>query len=251
MLTMDQVDLNNQTVLIREDFNVPMQNGKITHTARIDAALPTIRDALLNGAKVILMSHLGRPIEGQFDPAFSLHPIAEYLGMRLQEHVPLFQLGEKMPILKPGEVAMLENVRFLPGEEQNDPALSKKLASLCQIFVMDAFAVAHRAQASTCGVAQFAPIACAGPLLQKELQAIEQILTHPEHPVLAIVGGSKVSSKLKLLSHLLDKVDTLVVGGGMANTFLAALNFPVGSSLFEETLIPVAKAMLQQAKRAG
>ncbi|MFI4938033.1 MAG: phosphoglycerate kinase [Candidatus Berkiellales bacterium] len=251
MLKMEQVDLKNKTVLIREDFNVPMKNGKITHTARIDAALPTIRNALVQGAKVILMSHLGRPTEGHFDPAFTLQPIAEYLGMCLQEKVPLFQLGQPLPINKTGEVAMLENVRFLPGEEQNDPRLAKQLAALGEVFIMDAFAVAHRAQASTSGVAQFAPIACAGPLLQKELEAIEQVLVHPKHPVVAIVGGSKVSTKLNLLSNLLDKVDTLVVGGGIANTFLAALNFPIGQSLYEESLIPVAKQMLQQAKSQG
>lgn len=251
MLTMDHIDLNNQRVLIREDFNVPMKDGAITHTTRIDSALPTIQQALSNNAKVILMSHLGRPKEGVFDPALSLKPIAEYLQTKLKQNITLFQLGDIVPGLKAGEVALLENVRFLEGEEENSEALSKQLASLCDIFVMDAFAVAHRAQASTCGVAQAAPIACAGPLLQKELQAVDAILKHPKPPVVAIVGGSKVSTKLQLLENLLNKVDTLVVGGGIANTFLAALGHNVGASLYEPDLMPMAKGLLDKAKAQG
>lgn len=245
---MDQISLRNQIVLIREDFNVPMKDGKITHTARIESALPTIQFAIAQGAKVILMSHLGRPEEGKFDPVYSLEPIAAYLRERLNQNVALFQLSSPPPVLQPGEVAMLENVRFLPGEEQNDALLSQKLASLCQIFVMDAFAVAHRAQASTCGIAQYAPIACAGPLLLQELEAIEKIVEKPQRPVLAIVGGSKVSTKLNILTHLLDKVDILVVGGGIANTFLAAKGYPMGSSLYEEALIPTARALIEKAQ---
>jgi len=248
MLTMDKVSLKDKIVLIREDFNVPMKNGHITHTARIDAALPTIKQASEMGAKIILMSHLGRPEEGHFDPAFSLAPIATYLRECLKQPVPLFQLGEALPAIKSGEVALLENVRFLAGEERNAPELAKKLAALCDVFVMDAFAVAHRAQASTCGVAEFAPIACVGPLLQNELDAIHSVLVNPLHPVVAIVGGSKVSTKLKLLTNLLDKVDVLVVGGGIANTFLAANGLPVGDSLFEPELVPTAKALLEKAK---
>jgi phosphoglycerate kinase len=246
---MDKVSLKDKWVLIREDFNVPMLDGNISHTARIDAALPTIKQAQKMGAKIILMSHLGRPIEGHFDEAFSLKPIAIYLSKCLGQSVPLFQLDQDIPALQSGEVALLENVRFLPGEEKNSDELAKKLAALCQVFVMDAFAVAHRAQSSTVGVARFAEVACAGPLLQKELTAIHQVLIHPQRPVVAIVGGSKVSSKLKLLTNLLDKVDTLVVGGGIANTFLAAKGFPMGESLFEQDLVPTAKALLEKAQK--
>ncbi|MBS0288802.1 MAG: phosphoglycerate kinase [Proteobacteria bacterium] len=251
MLTMDSVLLQDKWVLIREDFNVPMNQGKITHTARIDAALPTLKKALALGAKVIVMSHLGRPTEGTFDPLLSLKPIAKYLETCLKQQVPVFALGENKPALKQGELALLENVRFLPGEEQNDTTLATQLAALCDVFVMDAFAVAHRSQASTCGVAKYAPIACAGPLLQSELQAIRKVLVAPQRPVVAIVGGSKVSSKLKLLNNLLSKVDTLVVGGGIANTFLAAMDLPIGESLYEASLVSTAKSLLEKAKSLG
>ncbi len=248
---MDKVALADKWVLIREDFNVPMKDGKIAHTARIDAAIPTLQKALSQGAKVIVMSHMGRPIEGQFDTTLSMQPIAEYLESCLKQKVPVFKLDDQKPPLKSGELALLENVRFLVGEEKNSPDLAKRLASLCDVFVMDAFAVAHRAQASTHGVAEFAPISCAGPLLQSELQAIHQVLTAPQRPVVAIVGGSKVSSKLKLLNNLLDKVDVLVVGGGIANTFLAAMNFPMGESLYEVDLVSTAKDLVAKAKALG
>lgn len=251
MLTMDKVNLEDKWVLIREDFNVPLKEGRIAHTARIDAALPTLNKALAKGAKVIVMSHLGRPTEGAFDKALSLAPIAQYLSEKLGKQVPLFTLGEPKPALQSGEIALLENVRFLNGEEADADDLAKKLASLCDVFVMDAFAVAHRAQASTHGVAKFAPIACAGPLLQAELQAIDHVLEAPQRPVVAIVGGSKVSSKLKLLTNILDKVDTLVVGGGIANTFLAAKGLSVGESLYEPPLVATAKSMLDKAKAQG
>ncbi len=251
MLTMDKVTLTDKWVLIREDFNVPMKDGKIAHSARIDAAIPTLNKALSKGAKVIVMSHLGRPKEGQFDATLSLAPIAEYLRKVLGQPIPLFTLGSPVPALRSGEIALLENIRFLEGEEANSEVLAKKLASLCDIFVMDAFAVAHRAQASTVGVAQFAPIACAGPLLQAELQAIEHVLVAPQRPVVAIVGGSKISTKLKLLRNILDKVDTLVVGGGIANTFLAACGMPVGESLYEQPLVTTAKEMLSDAQKQG
>lgn len=251
MLKMEEVSLTDQWVLIREDFNVPMKEGKITHTARIDASLPTILKAVSAGAKIIVMSHLGRPTEGRFQSEFSLGPIADYLGACLNQKIPLFALGDPLPVLKPGEVAMLENCRFLAGEEHNSPTLAKQLAALCQVFVMDAFAVAHRAQASTCGVANFAPKACAGPLLQKELAAINQVLIQPKRPMVAIVAGSKVSTKLNLLNNLLDKVDVLVVGGGIANTFLAANGHPVGESLIEVDLIPTAKVLMQKARNSG
>lgn len=247
---MSDVDLSNKTVLIREDFNVPMQDGKITHSIRIDAALPTLREALAKGAKVLVMSHLGRPTEGQFDPQFSLQPIADYLANALGQAVPLVSI-ENVPALQPSQIALLENVRFLNGEEKNTEELARQLANLCEIFVMDAFAVAHRAQASTVGVAEYAPKVCAGPLLQKELTALNKIFDHPQKPVLAIVGGSKVSTKLQILTNLLDKVDILVVGGGIANTFLKAKGLPIGDSLYEADLVPTASELLMKAQRLG
>lgn len=250
MLLMSDVDLSNKTVLIREDFNVPMQDGKITHSIRIDAALPTLREALAKGAKVLVMSHLGRPTEGQFDPQFSLQPIADYLANALGQAVPLVSI-ENVPALQPSQIALLENVRFLNGEEKNTEELARQLASLCEIFVMDAFAVAHRAQASTVGVAEYAPKVCAGPLLQKELTALNKIFDHPQKPVLAIVGGSKVSTKLQILTNLLDKVDILVLGGGIANTFLKAKGLPIGDSLYEADLVPTASELLMKAQRLG
>ncbi len=250
MLNMVDVALSGKTVLIREDFNVPMQDGKIAHSARIEAALPTLRQALAKGAKVLVMSHLGRPVEGQFDPQYSLKPIADYLSQALGQEVPLFAITE-MPVLQAGQIALLENVRFLKGEEKNSPELAQRLASLCDIFVMDAFAVAHRAQASTVGVAVYAKVVCAGPLLQKELEALNNIFAHPQKPVLAIVGGSKVSTKLQVLTNLLDKVDILVLGGGIANTFLKAKGLPIGDSLFEADLVPTAQELLQKAERLG
>lgn len=250
MLLMNDVDLSNKTVLIREDFNVPMQDGKITHSIRIDAAIPTLREALAKGAKVLVMSHLGRPTEGQFDPQFSLQPIADYLAKALGQAVPLVDL-ENVPTLSPSQIALLENVRFLKGEEKNAEDLARKLANLCDVFVMDAFAVAHRAQASTVGVAEYAAQVCAGPLLQKELIALQKIFDHPEQPVLAIVGGSKVSTKLQILTNLLDKVDILVLGGGIANTFLKAKGLPVGDSLYEADLVPTAKELIRKAQRLG
>lgn len=250
MLNMVDLDLNNKVVLIREDFNVPMADGKISHSARIEAAIPTLRLALKKGAKVIVMSHLGRPTEGQFDAQFSLKPIAEYLCTALEQPVPLCDV-DNIPSMSPSEIVLLENVRFLKGEEKNQPELSKKLANLCDIFVMDAFAVAHRAQASTVGVAEYAKVVCAGPLLQKELEALKKIFDHPQKPVLAIVGGSKVSTKLQLLTNLLDKVDILVLGGGIANTFLKAKGLPIGDSLFEADLVPTAAELLLKAKQLG
>ncbi len=250
MLMMENVALANQRVLIREDFNVPLQDGKVAHAARIDAALPTIKQAIAAQAKVILMSHLGRPVAGQFDQAFSLAPIAAYLSKALNQEVALVDVAH-LPPLQKGQVVLLENVRFLEGEEENAPALSQQLAALCDVFVMDAFAVSHRKQASTYGVAEYAPIACAGPLLQKELSVIDKVLKNPKKPVLAIVGGAKVSGKLDLLTSLLEKVDVLVVGGGIANTFLAATGKPVGASLYEETLVPTAQKLLEQAKKQG
>lgn len=248
MLRMQDIALENQWVLIREDFNVPIKNNRVTNTARIDAALETIQYALSQKAKVILMSHLGRPKAGHFESQYSLQPIAEVLSQKLDQAVPLFSLGEKRPALKPGQLAMLENVRFLPGEVENDLSLAQHFAALGDVFVMDAFAVSHRAQASTCGVVGYAKQAVAGPLLLKELAAIEKIMANPQRPVAAIVGGSKVSTKLALLTNLLDKVDMLVLGGGIANTFLAAQNYPMGASLYEPDSIPDAKALMEKAK---
>ncbi|MEH6470438.1 MAG: phosphoglycerate kinase [Halopseudomonas sp.] len=243
VLKMTELDLNGKRVLIREDLNVPIKEGKVSSDARIRAALPTIELALQNGAKVMLMSHLGRPNEGDCDPTYSLAPIAEHLAELLGRPVPLIQdwLGG---VDSDSDLVLLENVRFNYGEKNNDDALAQKMAALCDIFVMDAFGTAHRAQASTHGVAKFAPTACAGPLLANELDALGRALENPERPMAAIVGGSKVSTKLTVLETLSDKVDQLIVGGGIANTFLAAAGHPVGKSLYEADLIDQAKALM-------
>jgi len=243
---MSQIDLANKRVLIREDLNVPLTDGKVTSDARLRAALPTIKHALDQGAKVILMSHLGRPTEGEFDPEYSLQPVADYLGQLLNIDLPLVRDWQQDLDLSPGGAVLLENVRFNRGEKSNDQTLAKAYAQLCDIFVMDAFGTAHRAQASTHGVAQFAPIACAGPLLAGELDALEKATAKPNPPVMAIVGGSKVSTKLMVLQTLSTKVDQLIVGGGIANTFLAAAGKPVGKSLYEPDLIPAAQAMMSK-----
>ena len=241
---MTDLDLKDQRVLIREDLNVPIVDGKITSTARLRAALPTIRHALEQGAQVILMSHLGRPSEGEFSEEFSLAPVADYLERLLGEQVVLINDWESELGSNSYPLVMLENVRFNVGEKGNEDSLAKAYASLCDIFVMDAFGTAHRAQASTHGVAKYAPVVCAGPLLNKELNALEQALANPAAPIVAIVGGSKVSTKLMVLESLADKVDQLIVGGGIANTFLAAAGKPVGKSLYEADLIPAAKALM-------
>ena len=243
---MTDLDLSHKRVLIREDLNVPVNNGVVTSDARINAALPTIKQALSQGAKVILMSHLGRPTEGQFEDQFSLQPVADTLSKKLGTPVQLVADWSNGIDVPEGQVALLENVRFNLGEKANDDALSQAYAKLCDIFVMDAFGTAHRAQASTHGVAKFAPIACAGPLLANELNALETALATPAQPVGAIVGGSKVSTKLMVLETLADKVDQLIVGGGIANTFLAAAGYPVGKSLYEPDLIPAAKALMSK-----
>jgi phosphoglycerate kinase len=246
------LDLKNKRVLIREDFNVPQDaNGNITSDARIIAALATIQYCLQHGAAVILMSHLGRPEEGQFEAKYSLAPVAKRLSELLGQEVPLITHWQNGVTAKLGQVVLLENVRFNPGENKDDDTLAKKLASLCDIFVMDAFATAHRAQASTHGVAKFAPIAVAGPLLQAELDAIGKVLKAPAHPLIAIVGGSKVSSKLTVLKNLLTVVDQLIVGGGIANTFIAAAGFAVGKSLYEADLVAEAKRLINEAKKLG
>ena len=242
---MSDLDLMNKKVLIREDLNVPIKDGKVTSDARLRAALPTIKQALDGGAQVILMSHLGRPTEGQYDPQQSLQPVADYLGDMLGIEILLVKDWQTGVKLDQGQVILLENVRFNKGEKANDESLAKAYAELCDIFVMDAFGTAHRAQASTHGVAKFAPVACAGPLLAKELDALERATAKPTPPVAAIVGGSKVSTKLMVLQTLSTKVDQLIVGGGIANTFLAAAGKPVGKSLYESDLIPAAKALME------
>ncbi|RMF16293.1 MAG: phosphoglycerate kinase [Gammaproteobacteria bacterium] len=242
--TMQDVDLEGKRVLIREDLNVPVKDGKVTSDARIQAALPTIRQALEAGARVMLMSHLGRPTEGEYDPAASLKPVADYLANLLGQPVPLIaDYLDKAPEVGPGEVVLLENVRFNKGEKKDDEALAEKYASLCDVYVMDAFGTAHRAQASTHGVALKAPVAVAGPLLAAELDALGKALDNPERPMVAIVAGSKVSTKLDVLNALAEKCDQLIVGGGIANTFLAAAGHPVGKSLCEHDLIDTAKAI--------
>ena len=244
---MTDLDLKDKRVLIREDLNVPIVNGKITSAARLKAAVPSVRHALDQGAQVILMSHLGRPKEGEFSEEFSLAPVADYLENLLGEKVVLINDWETELIPSAHPLVMLENVRFNVGEKSNEDSLAKGYAKLCDIFVMDAFGTAHRAQASTHGVAKYAPVVCAGPLLHKELNALEQALADPAGPIVAIVGGSKVSTKLMVLESLADKVDQLIVWGGIANTFLAAAGKPVGKSLYETDLIPAAKALMLKA----
>ena len=245
---MSNLDITGKRVLIREDLNVPIKNGKITSDARIQAALPTIKAAINSGAKVLVMSHLGRPTEGEYSEEYSLAPVAAHLSELLGKDVPLIKNWLDGVTLANGEVALCENVRFNVGEKKNDDALAKKMAKLCDIFVMDAFGTAHRAQASTHGIAKYAPTACAGPLLAAELSALGKALNKPEKPVIAIVGGAKVSSKLTVLESLSDVVDQLIVGGGIANTFLAAKGYNVGKSLYEPDLVDTAKALLNKIK---
>ena len=241
---MTDLDLTGKRVLIRQDLNVPIREGVVTSDTRIRAALPGIEFALAAGAKVIVMSHLGRPTEGEYDQQYSMAPVAKHLGELLGQPVRLEQSWTNGLEQANGELVMLENVRFNPGEKKNDHTLAKGYARLCDIFVMDAFGTAHRAQASTHGVAKYAPVACAGPLLARELDALEKAIANPAAPVAAIVGGSKVSTKLLVLETLADKVDQLIVGGGIANTFLAAAGKPVGKSLYEPDLIPAEQALM-------
>ncbi len=248
---MTDLALGGKCVLIREDFNAPVQGGVVTSDARLRAALPTIRLALEQGARVILLSHLGRPEEGRPDPGFSLAPIAARLSELLGRTVPLRQDWLGGVESTPGSVVLCENVRFNRGEKKDDEALARRMAALCDVFVMDAFGTAHRAEASTHGVARFAPLACAGPLLVAELEALERALARPARPMVAIVGGSKVSSKLTVLEALLDKVDGLIVGGGIANTFLAAAGVAVGRSLYEKDMLAMARGLLERARARG
>jgi len=243
VVRMSDLDLAGKRVLIREDLNVPVRDGEVTSDARIRAALPTIRAAQEAGAAVMLMSHLGRPTEGQPDDAFSLQPVAGRLSALLGREVPLVRDWIDGVEVQPGHIVLLENVRFLAGEKACDDALARKMAALCDVFVMDAFGTAHRAQASTYGVARYAPVACAGPLLAAELEALGKALDNPARPLVAIVGGSKVSTKLDVLDALAGIVDYLIAGGGIANTFIAAAGHDVGKSLYEAEMLDTARGL--------
>ncbi|MDM8568213.1 phosphoglycerate kinase [Thiotrichales bacterium HSG1] len=251
IIKMTDLDLAGKRVLIREDLNVPLKDGKVASDIRIKASLPTIKHAMDAGAKVMLMSHLGRPTEGEFEDKFSMAPVAEHLSNLLGKPVRLVKNWLNGMELNNGEVALCENVRFNVGEKKNDDALSKKMAGLCDVYVMDAFGTAHRAQASTHGVAKYAPVACAGPLLAGELEALGKALDNPARPMVAIVGGSKVSTKLTVLESLSKVVDQLIVGGGIANTFIAAAGHNVGKSLYEADLVNESKKLTTTAQQQG
>ena len=251
ILRMTDLDLHDQRVLIRVDFNVPLKKGVITSDKRLKASAPTLKLAAEAGAKVIVLSHLGQPEEGVFNEEFSLRPIASWLSNYFGKTIRLERNWIDGVSALPGEIVLCENVRFNQGEKKDSEELAKKMANLCDIFVMDAFATAHRAQASTHGVAKFAKVACAGPLLIAELEALNQALEQPRHPLVAIVGGSKVSTKLQLLENLLGKVDQLLVGGGIANTFMLASGLPIGNSLYEHNFVAKAKELLELAKKRG
>jgi phosphoglycerate kinase len=252
VIKMSDLDLAGKRVLIRQDLNVPIKDGQVSSDKRIRASLPTIEQCVKAGAKVMIMSHLGRPTEGEYDEQFSLRPVAERLSSLLGQKVTLVRdwldgVGD----MKEGDVVLCENVRFNKGEKKNDDELSKQMAALCDVYVMDAFGTAHRAQASTHGVAKYAPVACAGPLLAAELDALGKALDNPARPMVAIVGGSKVSTKLTVLDSLSTVVDQLIVGGGIANTFIAAAGFNVGKSLYEADLVDEAKRLMEAAKAKG
>ncbi|WP_330110712.1 phosphoglycerate kinase [Methylophaga thalassica] len=253
VIKMADLDLAGKRVLIRQDLNVPLKKGVVADGTRIHASLPTIEKALKAGAKVMIMSHLGRPTEGEYEHQYSLAPVANYLSALLDQPVRLEQnwLEPEFIPVEVGEVVLCENVRFNIGEKANDDALSRRMAKLCDVFVMDAFGTAHRAQASTHGVAKYAPVACAGPLLAAELEALAKALDNPARPLVAIVGGSKVSTKLTVLESLSKKVDQLIVGGGIANTFIAAEGYQVGNSLYEEDLIDTCKRLRAEAQARG
>jgi phosphoglycerate kinase len=251
VIRMEEVDLAGRRVMIREDLNVPLEDGRVTSDARIRAALPTLRLALEKGAAVLVLSHLGRPSEGDFDPKYSLAPVAAHLAGLLGKPVRMARDWLDGVAVAPGEIVLCENVRFNVGEKKDDEALAKRMAALCDVFVMDAFGTAHRAQASTHGVARFAPVACAGPLLAAELEALGKALHDPARPLVAIVGGSKVSTKLTVLDTLLDRVDQLIVGGGIANNFIAAAGHPVGRSLYEPELLEETRRLVTKAEARG
>lgn len=251
IVRMTDLDLSGKRVLIRQDLNVPIENGRITSEQRITASLPTLKRAMEQGAAVMVTSHLGRPKEGVWSEADSLAPVAQRLSELLGREVPLVRDWVDGVDVQPGQLVLLENCRMNVGEGKDDEALSKKYAALCDVFVMDAFGTAHRAQASTHGVIRFAPVAAGGPLLMAELDALAQALDAPAKPLLAIVAGSKVSTKLELLANLVGKVDQLIVGGGIANTFIAAAGYNVGKSLYEPDLLDTAKKIVADAKARG
>ncbi|HKK02747.1 MAG TPA: phosphoglycerate kinase [Gammaproteobacteria bacterium] len=251
VVRMEDLDLAGKRVLVREDLNVPVEDGRVSSDARIRAALPTLRLALEKGAAVMVMSHLGRPVEGEFDVRYSLAPVAEHLAGLLGQPVRLARDWLDGVQVGRGEVVLCENVRFNAGEKKDDEALAKRMAALCDVFVMDAFGTAHRAQASTHGVARFAPVACAGPLLAAELEALGKALHAPARPLVAIVGGSKVSTKLTVLETLLERVDQLIVGGGIANNFIAAAGHAVGKSLYEADLLDETRRLVDKASERG
>ena len=251
MMKMEEFQLAGKRVLIREDFNVPIKNGRITDDIRIIAALPTIRQALAARARVILVSHLGRPVEGQYDEAFSLAPVAVRLSELLGRRVPLIKDWIQGVAVGEGELVLCENVRFEVGEKDNNHELARKMAALCDIYVNDAFATAHRAEASTHCIAKYAPRVCAGPLLVAEIEALGRALRAPARPLVAIVGGAKVSTKLKILESLAQKVDQLIVGGGILNTFLKAEGYPIGRSLYEEDWVETARGLLASTRDRG
>lgn len=250
-LNLKDVDLKNKKVVVRVDFNVPIKNGEVTSKVRIDAAIPTISYILEQGGAVILLSHLGRPIEGEYDSQFSLEPVAKALATIIGKPVKFEKNWLEGVDAKAGEIVMCDNVRFNVGEKKSDEILSKKIAAIGDVFVMDAFATAHRAQASTYGVAKYIDVACAGLLLSKEIQALEKALKEPKKPMAAIVGGSKVSTKLSVLHNLLDKVEILIVGGGIANTFIKAKGYNVGISLYEQDLVAEAQDIMEKANAKG
>lgn len=250
-LTLKDVDFNGKRAVIRVDFNVPVKNGEVTSTVRIEAAVPTINYILDNGGAVILLSHLGRPTEGEYNPEFSLEPVAKSLQKIINKPVKFAKNWLDGVEVSKGEIVLCDNVRFNKGEKKNNAELAQQMAKLGDVFVMDAFATSHRAQASTYGIAEYMPVACAGMLLANEIEALEKALKAPKKPMAAIVGGSKVSTKLSVLHNLLDKVEILVVGGGIANTFIKAEGYNVGSSLYEADLVEEAKDILAKAKARG
>jgi phosphoglycerate kinase len=251
VLRMTDLDLAGKRLLIRQDLNVPISHGKISSDARLRASLPTLKLALEKGASVIVVSHLGRPKAGKFDPEHSLTPVAGWLSEHLGRTVPIVSNWIEGVALEPGQIVLGENTRFLKGEKEDDEALSKKMAALCDIYVMDAFGTAHRAECSTHGAGKFAPVACAGPLLAAELDALGSALATPKRPLAVIVGGSKVSTKLDLLQRLAEVADQLIVGGGIANTFLAAAGKPVGKSLYEKDMLDTAREILEKIRARG
>lgn len=251
VLKMSDLDLSGKKILMRVDFNVPLDNGRVSDDTRIRASLPAIQEALKSGAAVMIVSHLGRPKEGEYDADLSLAPVATCLSELLGQEVPLAKNWLKGVDVKPGQAVLCENVRFEKGETGDDEDLARRMAALCNVYINDAFGTAHRAQASTSGVAKYAPVATAGPLMLAELEALSKALDNPERPLLAIVGGAKVSTKLTLLDQLMDQVDQLIVGGGIANTFMKAAGLPIGASLYEAHLVAAAKKLLKKAEQDG